>query len=92
MKSKKSVKKKYSYLMLENLDIYLGARYKAKVNFIGKIGFNISITGYQEVITDPSYKGQIILFTHPHIGNVGNFKEIGKVYSQVYTRIADAKL
>lgn len=37
----------------------------------GEIVFNTSITGYQEIITDPSYKNQIITFTYPHIGNVG---------------------
>ncbi len=38
---------------------------------IGEICFNTSITGYQEILTDPSYSGQIINFTFPHIGNVG---------------------
>ncbi len=38
---------------------------------IGEICFNTSLTGYQEIITDPSYAGQIITFTFPHIGNVG---------------------
>ena len=38
---------------------------------IGEICFNTSITGYQEILTDPSYAGQIINFTFPHIGNVG---------------------
>tara|TARA_B100000900_G_scaffold371462_1_gene350699 strand:- start:286 stop:1410 length:1125 start_codon:yes stop_codon:yes gene_type:complete len=38
---------------------------------VGEIVFNTSMTGYQEIITDPSYKDQIITFTHPHIGNTG---------------------
>jgi carbamoyl-phosphate synthase small subunit len=38
---------------------------------IGEICFNTSITGYQEILTDPSYAGQIITFTFPHIGNIG---------------------
>ena len=38
---------------------------------VGEIVFNTSMTGYQEIITDPSYKKQIITFTHPHIGNTG---------------------
>jgi carbamoyl-phosphate synthase small subunit len=43
----------------------------------GEICFNTAITGYQEILTDPSYLGQIITFTFPHIGNVGvNFKDI----------------
>jgi len=37
-----------------------------------EVCFNTSMTGYQEIITDPSYAGQIITFTFPHIGNVGN--------------------
>ena len=38
---------------------------------VGEICFNTSLTGYQEILTDPSYAGQIITFTFPHIGNVG---------------------
>jgi carbamoyl-phosphate synthase small subunit len=38
---------------------------------VGEVGFNTAITGYQEILTDPSYAGQIITFTSPHIGNVG---------------------
>ena len=38
---------------------------------LGEICFNTSMTGYQEILTDPSYAGQIITFTFPHIGNVG---------------------
>ena len=38
---------------------------------VGEVCFNTSMTGYQEIITDPSYAGQIITFTFPHIGNVG---------------------
>ncbi len=43
----------------------------------GEICFNTAITGYQEILTDPSYSGQIINFTFPHIGNIGtNSKDI----------------
>jgi carbamoyl-phosphate synthase small subunit len=45
----------------------LGAPGKA----VGEVCFNTSMTGYQEIMTDPSYAGQIINFTFPHIGNVG---------------------
>ncbi len=38
---------------------------------VGEVCFNTSMTGYQEIMTDPSYAGQIISFTFPHIGNVG---------------------
>ena len=37
----------------------------------GEVVFNTSMTGYQEILSDPSYKGQIITLTYPHIGNVG---------------------
>src|SRR5215475_11423104 len=42
---------------------------------VGEVCFNTSITGYQEILTDPSYAGQIITFTFPHIGNVGANRE-----------------
>src|ERR1022692_4617626 len=44
---------------------------------VGEVCFNTSMTGYQETLTDPSYAGQIITFTFPHIGNVGtNLEDI----------------
>ena len=43
----------------------------AEGSAVGEVVFNTSMTGYQEVLTDPSYAGQIITFTFPHIGNVG---------------------
>ena len=42
---------------------------------VGEVCFNTSLTGYQEILTDPSYAGQIITFTFPHIGNVGTNEE-----------------
>ena len=65
------MKKAPSYLMLETGDLYSGFGYGAKKNSIGELVFNTSTTGYQEVITDPSYEGQIVIFTYPHIGNIG---------------------
>jgi carbamoyl-phosphate synthase small subunit len=38
---------------------------------VGEVVFNTSLTGYQEILTDPSYKGQFVVFTYPHLGNVG---------------------
>ena len=46
-----------------------------KAQLTGEVCFNTSITGYQEIISDPSYAGQIINFTFPHIGNVGTNKQ-----------------
>ena len=42
---------------------------------VGEVCFNTAMTGYQEVLTDPSYAGQIVTFTFPHIGNVGTNKD-----------------
>ena len=51
--------------------VFYGRGIGAEVEKIGEICFNTSLTGYQEILTDPSYAGQIITFTFPHIGNVG---------------------
>jgi carbamoyl-phosphate synthase small subunit len=48
-----------------------GRGFGAEDSSVGEICFNTSMTGYQEILTDPSYAGQIITFTFPHIGNVG---------------------
>ena len=58
-------------LALEDGSIFYGDGFGEKKVGVGEIVFNTSITGYQEIITDPSYKKQIITFTHPHIGNTG---------------------
>ncbi|XDZ66184.1 glutamine-hydrolyzing carbamoyl-phosphate synthase small subunit [Alphaproteobacteria bacterium LSUCC0684] len=58
-------------LILEDGTIFEGAGYGAETIHVGEVCFNTSMTGYQEIMTDPSYAGQIINFTFPHIGNVG---------------------
>jgi len=58
-------------LILENNEIFHGVSVGYKADSYGEIVFNTAMTGYQEVISDPSYKDQIITFTYPHIGNVG---------------------
>ena len=62
-------------LVLENKTIFkgIGLGYQGEVT--GEVCFNTSLTGYQEIISDPSYAGQIINFTFPHIGNVGTNNE-----------------
>jgi len=62
-------------LVLENRQIFKGIGIGYEGTATGEICFNTSITGYQEIISDPSYSGQIINFTFPHIGNVGTNKE-----------------
>src|SRR5919107_408027 len=52
-----------------------GHGFGATGSAVGEVCFNTAITGYQEILTDPSYAGQIITFTFPHIGNVGTNQE-----------------
>ncbi len=58
-------------LVLADGDILWGRGFGAAGAGVGEVCFNTAMTGYQEVMTDPSYAGQIITFTFPHIGNVG---------------------
>lgn len=58
-------------LILADGTILWGVGFGAAGAGVGEICFNTSMTGYQEILTDPSYAGQIITFTFPHIGNVG---------------------
>jgi carbamoyl-phosphate synthase small subunit len=58
-------------LVLENGRLFRGEGFGARVESIGEVVFNTAITGYQEIISDPSYCGQIIVMTATQIGNVG---------------------
>ncbi len=58
-------------LALEDGRIFKGKGYGAPISRGGELVFNTSITGYQEIFTDPSYAGQIVCLTYPHVGNVG---------------------
>src|SRR5215469_6707401 len=58
-------------LALEDGTVYTGRAFGARAEAFGEVVFNTSMTGYQEVLTDPSYKGQIVTMTYPHIGNYG---------------------
>ena len=62
-------------LVLENKSVFKGIGLGYKGEATGEVCFNTSLTGYQEIISDPSYAGQIINFTFPHIGNVGTNNE-----------------
>jgi carbamoyl-phosphate synthase small subunit len=64
-------------LVLENKQVFRGIGLGATGEAVAELCFNTSMTGYQEIITDPSYSDQIINFTFPHIGNVGtNLEDI----------------
>ncbi len=62
---------KKAILLLEDGRSFIGESFGAPGEAIGEVVFNTSITGYQEVLTDPSYKGQIVTMTYPLIGNYG---------------------
>ncbi len=67
-------------LMLADGSLFWGRGVGATGRAVGEVCFNTAMTGYQEILTDPSYAGQIITFTFPHIGNVGaNLEDVESV-------------
>ena len=68
---KKTTVSKTACIVFTDGSVFYGKGFGAEGTTTGEICFNTSMTGYQEIITDPSYAGQIITFTFPHIGNTG---------------------
>src|SRR5262249_14284044 len=62
-------------LVLADGTVLEGYGFGATGTAVGEVCFNTAMTGYEEILTDPSYAGQIITFTFPHIGNVGTNEE-----------------
>src|SRR6516225_4946177 len=62
-------------LVLADGTVFEGFGLGATGQAVGEVCFNTAMTGYEEILTDPSYAGQIITFTFPHIGNVGTNEE-----------------
>ena len=60
-----------AWLALEDGTVYEGESFGATGEKTGEVVFNTSMIGYQEILTDPSYKGQIVTMTYPLIGNYG---------------------
>ncbi len=60
-----------AYLALEDGTVFKGSAFGAEGEAVGELVFNTSMTGYQEILTDPSYCGQLVAMTYPEIGNVG---------------------
>src|ERR1700752_912837 len=58
-------------LALEDGTVFTGTAFGARGESDGEVVFNTSMTGYQEILTDPSYHGQIVTMTYPQIGNTG---------------------
>ena len=65
-------------LVLEDGTVLQGEAFGGEADTVFELVFNTSMTGYQEIITDPSYRGQAVVFTVPHIGNVGINTEDGE--------------
>src|SRR5262249_59221726 len=62
-------------LVLADGTVLEGIGFGAAGHAVGEVCFNTAMTGYEEILTDPSYAGQIITFTFPHIGNLGTNAE-----------------
>src|SRR5438067_4944297 len=62
-------------LVLADGTVLEGCGMGATGHAVGEVCFNTAMTGYEEILTDPSYAGQIITFTFPHIGNIGTNEE-----------------
>ncbi len=62
-------------LVLANGTVLEGTGFGATGSAVGEVCFNTAMTGYEEILTDPSYSGQIVTFTFPHVGNVGTNEE-----------------
>lgn len=60
-----------AYLTLEDGTVFEGQSFGARTDIVGEVVFNTGMTGYQEVLTDPSYSGQLVTMTYPLIGNYG---------------------
>ncbi len=66
---------KPALLLLEDGTVFNGVSIGAEGSSVGEVVFNTSLTGYQEILSDPSYARQIVTLTYPHIGNVGTTAE-----------------
>jgi carbamoyl-phosphate synthase small subunit len=71
-------------LALANGASFVGKSFGARRTVVGEVVFNTSLTGYQEVITDPSYRGQMVCMTTPHVGNTGvNLEDVESDQPQI---------
>src|ERR1700758_584622 len=68
-------RKPTALLVLADGPVLEGFGLGATGHAVGEVCFNTAMTGYEEILTDPSYAGQIVTFTFPHIGNVGTNEE-----------------
>ncbi|MFR9308598.1 MAG: carbamoyl-phosphate synthase domain-containing protein, partial [Lachnospiraceae bacterium] len=64
-----------AYLLLEDGTLFTGRSIGVQKELVSEVVFNTSMTGYLEVLTDPSYAGQAVVMTYPRIGNYGGCRE-----------------
>ena len=82
---------KFATLVLEDGTVIEGQAFGADADAVFELVFNTSMTGYQEILTDPSYRGQGVLFTVSHIGNVGiNTEDDESAHPQVSAAVIHA--
>ena len=67
----KEKREKKAFLALEDGTVFKGYSVGAPLDRLGEVVFNTGLTGYQEIISDPSYHGQLVTMTYPEIGNTG---------------------
>ena len=75
----------YALLMLQDGSQFIGKSIGANGQTVGEVVFNTSMTGYQEILTDPSYSEQLVTLTYPHIGNVGT-NDADAESNQIYVK------
>jgi len=66
-------------LALADGSLFRGIAIGAEGKTVGEVVFNTAMSGYQEILTDPSYSRQIVTLTYPHIGNTGSTRSIPKL-------------
>src|SRR5687767_7405338 len=72
-------------LVLADGTVFRGRSIGARASAVGEVVFNTSITGYQEILTDPSYCRQLVTLTYPHVGNTGvndEDRESGRIHAE----------
>src|SRR5690242_19906812 len=73
--ARRNHKLRSAILALEDGTVFEGKSFGAPAERSGEVVFNTALTGYQEIFTDPSYSGQIVILTNPQIGNYGTTVE-----------------
>ncbi len=74
-------------LALEDGSVFVGRSFGADVDVDGEVVFNTGMTGYQEICTDPSYRGQMVVLTHPQVGNYGVSKSAAEASRPLLTAL-----